>query len=236
MHTIFQILFLMIMIESFDVELNRYIYHQEPSHAIKRIWLVACGLFVFGFCCEYYQEYNNISQLKALNVISEECKPTHEQPTWYWSMAKIYTGLGSSQERECHEQLRIASLLPIPNPLVVCMNLIWRAFVTENAGYALSTLLSQQSYIIQFGLIVGAVVILSLTIYSLIMKGPDFINTLVHKQQQPYNYNSAQFDIRYAPNMLTSEPTNWTQQRPQQLLLRNTKPKKTVKLLKQEDV
>ena len=146
------------------------------------VWFL-CGVCVSGFVCEYWQEYANIRALKDAHIPTLWCVMSAEDTPFYMRWFSYYSGLDDAEARMCHEQRRVASLLPWPNPLVVLLNVIWRACIGDNTGEALARLLSHQSYVVQIALIVTTAAALAMLIYQLAANLPNIITTLLHMQQ-----------------------------------------------------
>jgi hypothetical protein len=132
------------------------------------------SLLVLGYITEFAQEHTHIRLLKAQTPLSASCAELASAATFSWGYRVLFhaTGLQNSAQQDCAEQRRIDGLLPIPNPLVVFVNLFWRSFVGESS---LSVLLSRQSYLFQVTFIVAAVAALAVALWTLAARLPGWI-------------------------------------------------------------
>ena len=168
------------MIYECDIESGFASTRSPLSHLFVKLGVVClCLLFVLGFCIEYYQEFVTIAALKANHPLTLECTIT---PPDEWAITrwlKTQTGLSDQHSKECQEQMRIHALLPIPNPLMVLFNLVWRVFLGDHASLELSRLMSQQSYIVQIALVVTIVLAAVFLIHSFFTHIPSNIARLL---------------------------------------------------------
>lgn len=177
------------------------------------LWLII-GVVCIGFLVEYWQEVVAISVLKESNVISPECYKLPD-PNWFFRVLTIYSGMEDAQARECHEQKRIASLLPFPNPFIVLVNLFWRGIMGDNSGSSLSRFLSQQSYIVQLFLIVVPICVIGIIVYNLALVIPGAIVRLLHTRdyQQADHYATVQQQLKQPTSLVTTKARlNWRRQ------------------------
>lgn len=186
--------------EFIDIEPGGYSMPEPDMQAMRTVAAILCMFLVIGFLCEYKQEHASIQFLKMSNSVSASCLATaelDEQP-WIMRMISMYSGLDDQHARQCHEQRRIDSLLSWPNPLLVLVNLIWRATIGDNGGMMITHLLSRQSYIVQVSLIVATAVIIGGLLYSFASALPGYLIRLTTRSEQAKQstYDEAQRQLR----------------------------------------
>jgi hypothetical protein len=157
-----------------DVEPGEVRVKAPDERLVRAASWALLSLLILGYLTEFAQEHTRIQLLKTQTPLSSSCAELVSAASFNWGYRIIYhaTGLESSAQQECSEQRRIDGLLPIPNPLVVFVNLFWRSFVGESS---LSVLLSRQSYLAQMTFIVAAVAALALALWTLAAKLPLWI-------------------------------------------------------------
>jgi hypothetical protein len=157
-----------------DVEPGEVRVKSPDQRSVRAASWALLSLLVLGYIIEFAQEHSRIRLLKSQTPLSASCAELVNAASYNWGYRVIYhaTGLESSAQQECAEQRRIDGLLPIPNPLVVFVNLFWHSFVGESS---LSILLSRQSYLFQMTFIVAAVAALAVALWTLAARLPGWI-------------------------------------------------------------
>lgn len=178
----------------------------EPGHIVvppanpqlqrAAAWFVL-ALIVVGLGAEFQQEYNVIQYLKKTHPPTEVCNiaPNH---SWLERFVYLHTGLDDAQARECHEQHRIASLHWCPNPVIVLVTLCWRCIMGDTPARSITTLLSQQPYLVQVALIVVAGCVLGLLVYNLTLAVPGMVAKIVQSpdREREQRYEAVQATLR----------------------------------------
>jgi hypothetical protein len=175
---------------------------KKPDERLVRAasWALL-SLLVLGYITEFAQEHSRIRLLKAQTPLAASCAELVNASSFNWGYRVLYhaTGLESSAQQECAEQRRIDGLLPIPNPLVVFVNLFWHSFVGESS---LSVLLSRQSYLFQVTFIFAAVAALAVALWTLAARLPGWILSCMQAadNKKKARYEGIQRELKQARN------------------------------------
>jgi len=192
-------------LNEFDVETGALRPPPPPRQLVRAgIWAVRVIslLLLVSLVQEYYQEYVAIQELKTVYALTPDCLASAPvvSDSWLDRWAFSLSGLERAHDLidKCDEQRRVNQLLPLPNPLIVIVKLFWRTFIGENAGHALTVLLSEQTYLVQLCVTVTATVTFCIIVYQFAMHIPSLIYwTLTHRHaQQQAVYEDAQRDLR----------------------------------------
>jgi len=166
-----------------DVEPGEFVVPPANRDVVRIVSLFAASLFLVSFAVEFQQEFVSIRALKENTPLTEACLDSHAPSmTWLERMAFLYSGLEDAHARQCQEQHRVHSLLSVPNPFIVLVNLLWRGFVGDNAAVALTRLLSQQTYVVQASLIFVTAAVIGLVVYNLILALPAWVASMAQSR------------------------------------------------------
>jgi hypothetical protein len=184
-----------------DVEPGEVRVKAPDQRSVRAASWALLTLLVLGYIIEFAQEHSRIQLLKAQKPLSASCAELASAATFSWGYRVLYhaTGLENSAQQDCAEQRRIDGLLPIPNPLVVFVNLFWRSFVAESS---LSVLLSRQSYLFQVTFIFAAVAALAVALWTLAARLPGWILSCMQAadNKKKARYEGIQRELRQARN------------------------------------
>jgi len=182
-----------------DVEPGEYIVPPANRDFVRIISWFASATFLLSFAVEFHQEMVAIRALKDNTPLDPSCTAfTPQSLSWLERMAYLYSGLEDAHARQCHEQQRVHSLLSIPNPFIVLVNLMWRGFMGDNAAVMLTRLLSQQTYVVQASLIFMTTAIIGLVVYNLILALPAWIASMAQSRNTRRRevYDDLQLQLR----------------------------------------
>jgi hypothetical protein len=171
------------------------------QRSVRAAFWALLSLLVLGYITEFAQEHSRIQLLKSQTPLSASCAELVSAVSYTWTFRILYhaTGLESHAQQDCAEQRRIDGLLPIPNPLVVFVNLFWHSFVGESS---LSVLLSRQSYLFQITFIFAAVAALAVALWTLAARLPGWILSCMQAadNKKKARYEGIQRELKQARN------------------------------------
>jgi len=182
-----------------DVEPGEFIVPPANRDFVRIISWFASATFLLSFAVEFHQEMVAIRALKENTPLDPSCTEFSPQSlSWLERMAYLYSGLEDARARQCHEQQRVYSLLSIPNPFIVLVNLMWRGLMGDNAAVMLTRLLSQQTYVVQASLIFVTAAVIGLLLYNLILALPSWIASMAQSRDTRRRevYDDLQLQLR----------------------------------------
>jgi hypothetical protein len=155
---------------------------------------------IWSYCTEYWQEMKAIEALKRATPLTDTCMEGYAAGSMSWTYRVLFhfSGLQDMAERDCWEQLRVASMLNYPNPLHCLVNLFWKTAVGDSP---LGHIFSRQSYFVQCVLIFAGAGMVAALVYNFALRIPRFFSTLVQLPDlhQREVYNELQQQLRERP-------------------------------------